>query len=78
MYIYIKCIIFLDQIYLLFIIASVASFLVCSMTRIFEIRVYTYIYIRIYIYVYIYTYIYIFLFQVDRHSVNVLNVSMCT
>ena len=46
------------------IIASEASFLVCSM-RGFS------------IYIYIYIYIYVYIFQAVRRAVNVLNVSTC-
>ena len=43
------------------IIASEASFLVCSMARIFS----------------IYIYIYVYIFQAVRRAVNVLNVCTC-
>ena len=46
------------------IVASEASFLVCSMARIFTIYIYSHIYIGI-------------IFQAVRRAVNVLNVSTC-
>ena len=49
------------------IIASEASFLVCSMRGF---SIYLYIYIFIYLYIYIFIYIYIYIFQAVRRAVN--------
>ena len=53
------------------VIASEASFLVCSMAQIFYISIYIYIYIYIYRYIYFRPAVHV------RRAVNVLNVSTC-